>query len=337
VSDLSVPDCGFDAVPLPSFQPDQLWDRQVEAGLRAWVCSPPLQRLADASGWSWPACHETGELVAQLAALSSDWDFRGRTERHLLRVMPAEVNGRILDEELVFAATEALGLVRAAAIPAVHFTHLAVLSGQVAACVNRTGHAASLLSGGLRADSVVVLGAHRELVGREPERARELGLGSLFDEADAVVAATQQAFGLGDPEKSQESGPHLPGWDESLRGASARYSWESTEVVIAPSSEPARRRANTADQLQYWAERAGIGRQGRVLLLTTQIYVPFQQFTALLLLGLERGCSVHCCGVDMTTAVVPIKEFRGHEYLQEVRSALLAAGALLTAAGQAGR
>jgi hypothetical protein len=41
------------------------------------------------------------------------------------------------------------------------------------------------------------------------------------------------------------------------------------------------------------------------LLLTTQIYVPYQQFGGLEVLGIERGCSVYCCGVDAASSYLP--------------------------------
>ena len=69
------------------------------------------------------------------------------------------------------------------------------------------------------------------------------------------------------------------------------------------------RRVNTEDQLRYWAARNGIGRDDRVLLLTTQIYVPFQQLVALRMLGIERGCAVHYCGMDAGSSYLPARSF----------------------------
>jgi len=101
-------------------------------------------------------------------------------------------------------------------------------------------------------------------------------------------------------------------------------------VLIAPAGEPGRR-VNTADQLRYWADQNGIGREDWVLLLTTQIYVPFQQLSGLQVLGIERGCAVRCRGVDAENSFLPGVSFTGRSYLQEIRSALLAASRLMTA------
>lgn len=320
----------FEPVPLPSLPPGELAAARLEPVLRDWASSAPIRALAEASGWDWPSCRDAGELLARLAELSGDWDFRGRgggVERNFIGADSAEVNGRVVPEELIMAAAEALGLVSATPVPPEPFTSLVVLSGLVRACVNRTRHARALLDEDLRA-AVTVLGGHRELRGDELVLAKEQGFGDLFDEADVVLSATRQAFGLGEPEESEVVAPSRNDWNDELWAAWARYRWPGVEVLIVPSGEPGRR-VNTADQLRYLADRNGIGGDDRVLLLTTQIYVPFQQFSALQVLGIERGCSVHCCGVDAESSFLPGLSFSGRSYLQEIRSALLAASRLM--------
>lgn len=332
----------FVPVPLPSPPPGGLSAAWLEPALREWASSPPLRSLADASGWAWPEETGTAALLSRLAELSGDWDFRARRERNFIESDPAEVNDRVLADDLVVPAARALGLVDAMPAPAERFSAVVVLSGLVSAFVNRTRRTVELLAEGLDTRSVVVFGGHRGLGGKELEQSRELRFGELFDEADVALAATRAAFGFGDPVLAERSGPRSTVWDNRLWTASGRYQWPSdgqvpgVEVLIVPSADPGTRRVNTADQFKYWAESAGIGTKDRVLLVTTQIYVPFQQFDALRVLGLERGCAVSCCGVDVHTAVQPMKDFGGRSYLQEIRSALRAASSLMTAAQQDG-
>jgi hypothetical protein len=327
----------FEPVPLPFLPPGELTPSRLDVVLHAWVSSPPVRALAKASGWEWPDCEDTGELLGRLATLSADWDFRGRdggVERDLIGAKAVDVNGQVIDEELIVSAAEALGLVSAAPVPGEQFSALVVLSGLVRACVNRTVHAAHLVTNGVRADSVTVLGGHRKLSNGEQAQAAQLGFGEQFDEADVVLAATRQAFGLGEPQQAKESGAHPGDWDDGLWSAWAHYAWPGIQVLIAPSSESSRR-VNTVDQLRYWASDNGIGRHDRVLLLTTQIYVPYQQFGGLQVLGIERGCSVYCCGVDAASSYLPAATFSGRSYLQEIRSALRGAAQLLAAVRQA--
>lgn len=320
----------FEPVPLPKWPRGGLDRDDLRAVLANWVSSPAVKSLASASGWTWPEAAKPRQLVDRLAELSVTWDFRGQKERNFIPGTPAEVNGRIIPDELVRDAAEALGLVHADPLPDRRFSHLVVLSGLVNACVNRTHHAAGLVDAGLGPDQVAVLGAMRPLGGNEPERARELGLGDLTDESEVILAATRRSFGLAAPQVADVS----PVPSEGHNGGCATYRWPDNriEVVIAPSSEPSVRRANTADQLRYWADLECIGPGHDVLLVTTQIYVPFQHLDAVRVLGLERGCGVYSCGVDAKSSLLPAKEFGGRDYLQEVRSALRAAAALLAAA-----
>jgi hypothetical protein len=330
----------FDPVPLPAGESGGYQPAALDAALRGWATSEPVRALADASGWDWPAERATLAVLERLADLSADWDFRKNRERNFIEGAPAEVNGREISDELVIAAARALGLVDAIAVTGRKFSHLVVLSGLVNACVNRTHRAAELIRGGLPADAVVVLAAHRALGGAEPRQAweaglsNEAGLSDLADEAEVIVVATQKAFGLGAPVTALESQPSAdPGNPAAFHAGSAHYQWPSVEVVIAPSSEPDSRRANTADQLRHWADLAGVGSEQDVLVLTTQIYVPYQHLETVRVLGLERGCGVYSCGVDAASSLLPrAKPFGGRDYLQEIRSALRAAPTLLRAA-----
>ncbi len=328
----------FAPVPLPSLPPGELTATRLDPVLRDWVSSAPMRALARASGWAWPSSPDSGELLRQLAGLSGEWDFRRRSggvERNFIGVEPAVVNDRVVPEELIISAAQALGLVNGTPVPQERFTSLVVLSGLVRACVNRTRHASALLRDGVLADSVTVLGGHRELSHDEVVLAKEQGFGEPFDEADVVLAATRRAFGVGEPQEAQESRPHRSDWSNELWSASARYVWPGVELLVVPSGEPGKR-VNTVTQLRYWASLNGIGPDDRVLLLTTQIYVPYQQLAGLQTLGLERGCLVYCCGVDAARSYLPARSFGGRSYLQEIRSALRAAADLMTTAQAAG-
>ncbi len=325
-------------MPLPGGVPGAYDAGSIADALRLWATSEPMRALAEASGWEWPRDgSDTLALLDRLAELSADWDFRGNRERNFIEGAPAEVNGRRMPDALVIAAARALGLVDASGTADRRFSHLAVLSGLVRACVNRIHRAAELMEAGMPAGSVVVLSAHRRLGGAEPQQAEAAGLGNLSDEAEVAVAVARREFALGAPLSAEQSQPPPdPAAPVTWNAAFARYRWPSVEVIIAPSSEPRARRANTADQLRYWARVSGLGSEHDILILTTQIYVPYQHLEAVRVLGLEHGCGVYACGVDAASSLLPGRKFGGRDYLQEIRSALCSAPALLRAAREGG-
>ncbi len=288
-----------------------------------------MRVLAIASGWDWPEDSSTLGVLGKLAGLSAAWDFRQNRERHFIERTPAEVNGTVIPDALIADAARALGFVEPAPPAAREFSHLVILAGQARACADRANYAAQLRQAGLRAGTVVALGAHRRLDETEIDQAREAGFGPAADEAEVVLAATRRAFSLGAPQAVEESWPHPdPQRPGEFHAASARYLWPSAEVVIAPSDLPHARRAKTGDQLRYWADLASLGSEHDILIVTTQLYVPYQHLVASRVLGLERGCAVRSCGVDARSRR-PAGTFAGREYLQELRAALRAALALL--------
>jgi hypothetical protein len=68
------------------------------------------------------------------------------------------------------------------------------LSELASACVNRTCRAAELIHGGLAADAVAMLGAHRTLSGAESQQAGDAGLGDLTVEAQVIVAGRRSGL-----------------------------------------------------------------------------------------------------------------------------------------------
>jgi hypothetical protein len=272
-----------------------------------------MRELAAASGWDWPDTDDVATTLDRLVDLSSDWDFRRRAtagagtragaapnavERGQMPYAPAVVRGRTLAESLIRSAAAALGLVESARPPDELFTHVVVLAGGVTGCVNRARYAADLIRDGIPAGRVVALGAHRLLGSTRPparpeapterEQARTLGLGELDSESAVVLAAARQAFNLPEPARTVESAPDA-GTEEQRLARAACYRWENVEVVITPSAHPEKGvRANTAAQLRHWQDLAGLTPEDRVLLVTTQIYVPYQHLVGIEVLGLGR-------------------------------------------------
>ncbi|WP_167666902.1 hypothetical protein [Micromonospora narathiwatensis] len=305
-------------------------DGRLGAGVRAWVESPPLRALVGRFGGDWPA----GDLSAVLAALDDfsarHWDFRQGRERPDAREPafdPATVR-------LVLDAAATLGMVRAAPPALPRYVHLLVLGGLAHACLRRTAYAAHLVRtvAGISGE-VAALGSCRALSPAESRLLADAGTTDCATEVDALDAGVRAAFGVSAP--SEETGeeadhPHRAWSSRTYRPAGL----PPVRVLAAPSSEPDRRRAHTADTQRFWAEHIRLRPGDPVLMVTAPIYVPFQHCDALRTLAVPYGCGIDTVGVDpalATLAGVPEPTLTPGRYLQEIRSAIRSMRALHTA------
>ena len=304
------------------------------AAIEAWTRSSALEELVQLSGGEVPAGLELTELLARLEEFSKAWDFRGGKERNLFQA-------RSLDpatEQTIKDAAAALGLIRGGVEPRGRYDHVLILGGLARACLARPLAAARLLEqGGVEAGSVTALGGFRELKGDEVGLVEQVageqaGTESVGDEFEAMDAGIRLAFGLRSPDR-----------ERGERSRSAFGSWRVREyttaaglsafVVAAPSSEPEVRRTNTGDSYEWFAtELAGLQPGQRVLLVTSDIYVPYQHADALRVLGLPHQVLIETMGIQPGEVDPRLSQvFSADAYLQEVRSTIMAYGRLLAA------
>ncbi|SCG64900.1 hypothetical protein GA0070613_3910 [Micromonospora inositola] len=301
--------------------------RELAAGVRAWVDSAPLRALVSHFGGDWPA----GDLTTALAGLDDfsarHWDFRDGRERPEAREPafdPATI-GLVLD------SAAALGLVRAVPPALPRYAHLLVLGGLAHACLRRTAYAAHLLRDGAAVSGeVAVLGSFRALSPVETRMLADVGIHGCATEVDALDAGVRAAFGVATP--AEETGedaehPHRAWSSRTYRPAGL----PPVRVLAAPSSEPDRRRAHTADTQRFWAEHVRLRPGDPVLMVTAPIYVPFQHCDALRTLAVPYGCGIDTVGVDPALpplARLPEPTLTPGRYLQEIRSAIRSMRAL---------
>ncbi|NES15014.1 hypothetical protein G3554_15580 [Micromonospora sp. PPF5-17] len=300
---------------------------ELAAGVRAWVESPPLRALVGHFGGDWPA----GDVPAVLAGLDDfsarHWDFREGRERPEAREPAFDP----ATSRLVLAAADALGLVRAAPPALPRYAHLLVLGGLAHACLRRTAYAAHLVRTVARVTGeVAVLGSYRALSPAETRMLADAGMTGCATEVDALDAGVRAAFGVRVP--SEETGedadhPHRAWSSRTYRPAGL----PPVRVLAAPSSEPDRRRAHTADTQRFWAEHVRLRAGDPVLMVTAPIYVPFQHCDALRTLAVPYSCGIDTVGVDPALALLarlPEPTLTPGRYLQEIRSAIRSLRAL---------
>jgi hypothetical protein len=288
------------------------WDgtpESIEESIAAWVGGPALTALLDDFGLGPLPRGSLGERLEALAAASDRWDYRRGAERF------QAVGETFADDRAarIGAAAAALGFVDHREPAHDAYDHVLVLGGGVLTMRARADLAAGVLRGRVGTGTIAGLGSMRPL--DDPQ---------CPTEGDAVDAALRRAFGLGRPTGIRDGVSELgqPWWIRS---------WgEDVHVLAAPSTRGGLR-ANTGDTLVGWAELVQPDTRGaRLLLVTTDIFVPFQHCDAIRLLGLGHGCFIDTIG--FSTADNPwVKTPQTFQILQEVRSAVLSMRALYRA------
>lgn len=285
-----------------------------------WVGSEALESVVRLYDGRIPEGLDLAGSLAWLTEFSDRWNFRQGKERNLVESLDFSEPAA----SVIFEAAEELGLRGSDRPQGAEFDHVVILGGLARACVSRPREAARLLGeGGVEAGHLVALGGFRLLKGGEEELVRDFLGVDVIDEYEAMDAGVRSAFGLGESasvegERSEQLGAS---WEVRTYERDAAL---PVHVVAAPSSEPGARRANTADTYEWLASRSGwIEPESSMLIVTTNIYRPYQQADAIRMLTLPHGIEVEVFG-GLPGASDPrlSKDFRPHDYLQEIRSTI---------------
>jgi hypothetical protein len=318
-------------VPLPNTNFRALRAGDFIRHIDEWLRSPPLRDLV----WIFGGVIPSGPLVEVLCQLdvwsAGVWDFRGGRERHESR---AEQFSRDV-EDAVRIAAHALGMTESSYPTEGSYDHMLVLGGMVTTCLLRTAFAAEIAREYISVADVAALAALRPLSPREVEFCRATRLMGCATEFDGMEAGVRKGFGLRSEPIREIGGAPETDPRNSWRRHTYPGSTPPVQVLAAPSTEPAKRRANTADTYEFWASNgASLTSDSTIVLVTSSLHVPFQHFDALRVLGLHHGCGIETVGVANVAeegtkpSVTTI--------LQEIRSAILSAMRLCRAVDHLG-
>jgi len=318
----------LELAPTQSLPPDS---RDLEPAIEAWTQAPTLARLVKEFGGEMPSSDvELASRLEWLEDFSARWDYRAGVERNQVAELDLSPDAQVVTMQ----AAHALGLVGTSAPANKRYDHILILGGLVRACFARPLQAARLMSEkSVEARSITALGGYRPLRGDELELAKLVSDREVADEFDAMDAGMRAAFHLGDPikERGESSDEVGVSWRVREYGALLVTTAETTvRVVAAPSSEPGVRRANTADTYAWFAaELAHLRAEERILIITSDIYLPFQHADALRMLAIPYAVEVDAVGIQPGDLDRRLSQtFAPHNYLQEIRSTIRSLGSL---------
>ncbi|WP_314475059.1 hypothetical protein [uncultured Microbacterium sp.] len=291
-------------------------------------------------------------VIAIEKRAADSFDFRGidgSTYRERSEAASADFD--VATRERVLEYAVALGLVEPTQPAGESYDMTLVLGGGFRSPLLRTRYAALLEQGGTDLGEIYLLGSPRFLL---TSTLAEAPITSSYapnasDEFDLMIAAAIEEFGfVAGPTvfecRCTDASTICPHWlrTHSADGVPPAYTHERSlslsspagrhrgSVISASTSRPPYR-PDTSDTFALWARCANPTPGGRALVVTTQVFVPFQRFEGLRRLYLPHGLHVDAVGFGADWGDRPLTA----EYLlQEVLSAIRSARRLLVDAAE---
>ena len=310
------------ALELPSWRVVHSDRQRVLEHVDAWSRSSALAAVVGVFGGSVPVAGADRRLSWLNDFAAAQWDFRRGGERDSI----SELGLSPVQTDTVFTQAPDLGLAARERPSRRHYDTVIMTGGMVRAGIVKPRFVAELLEYGLECDHILFLGGFRPFSREEAVLAHALGI-DADDEFGGMLAGLEKAFGpLGVPEISKGAG-------KTAHSSWRHLSWHRQglprlSVLAAPSSDPAHRRANSADTYRFWAGGRRVAAEHSVLQVTSPIYVPYQAAVAVGILGLDHGLAVETVGASVSASDLgPYSQpFLAEHHLQELRAAI---GAML--------
>lgn len=295
--------------------------------IEQWMYSEELCRLVCAFHGTFPEKLSVGDMAKWLLEFSSRWDYRGMQrqthdektgENARWQVHSSEITDA--QKQVVSEVIGPLGLVGVQEPAEKEFDYILALGGARFSCLYRPRYIRELLRGQeVRAEEIILLSGMRP-VGDTERLATDTYAAGAETEFDLMNAGAEQVFHL----KKNYHEERYYNENRNMEWALRRYDVENGIPVVSmsgPSSEPEKRRANSADTYRFFMERYRMEPGRKLLLVTSQIYVPYQQIEAVRMFS-EMYVETVGFPTEWSSGLQGMME--PANYLQEIRSAVQA-------------
>lgn len=301
--------------------------------IEEWIASKELAEIVKAFGGEIPKYSSLKEQVAWLLKFCDRWDYRsiqritnGRSdEKARWQISKQELSDR--QKSVVKNGIYALGLIGIDTPQKKDFDYVIALGGARYSCLYRPKYIRVLLQDNMiQTKKVILLSAMRPVLDSERE-ATNIYAPDALTEYDLINKGVEQVFSL-KPEYYEE---RYHNENTHLNWAVRKYihNGVSIQSFSGPSSEPNQRRANSADTYKFFIEKENVVKGSRLLLVTSQIYVPYQQMEAIRVLGEPYDLHIETVGFPPEWSGKLQGMMEPENYLQEIRSVIQSIGRYL--------
>lgn len=315
----------------PPLQPDRV--SLAFPAIEAWLRSSALTKLIGSFGSKIPNGLKLESLIYWLLDFSNQWDFR-RLQREAAAKDIGEGARWLLNsteittyqQQIIKESVSKLGLTGISEPSRRTFDLLIVLGGARLSCLLRPRWAARLVIEKRIIPKTVILLASSRPVADSERDATDTYAKNANSEFDLMNAGAESSFQItkkfteeryDDPTNVNKS------W--VIRQYTTTAGFPKVISLSAPSSEPDSRRANSADTYEFVFSKFRVPPGSSLLLVTSQIYVPYQQLEAIRTVALPHEVVVETIGFPSEWAGELQGMTGATNYLQEIRSTIQSA------------
>ena len=298
--------------------------------LEVWVNSSELASIVSSFGGSLPTDLTLEGKISWLLEFSERWDYR-RKQKTRDKITGENARWKVSNENITSEQVKAvqdavfrLGLIGVQVPECKSFDYILVLGCARFSCLYRPQYAEYLLENDIvKTKEIILLSGMRPVLDSERE-ATDTYAPQALTEYDLINSGAESSFHL----KKDFYEERYHNENINLNWAIRKYQTENSISVTSysgPSSEPEIRRANSSDTYKFFLEKENVQMGSRLLLVTSQIYVPYQQIEAVRTLGIPNGLYIETVGFPAEWRKKLQGMMETANYLQEIRSAIQAA------------
>jgi len=308
----------------------------VYAAIETWARSSALSQLINSFGSKVPDKLDVETLVTWLLNFSKQWDFRrlqqeavakdiGESARWLLN----DSDLTPLQQDLIEKSAKILGLIGISEPIEQFYDYVLVLGGARLSCLLRPRLAAKLIKERHIQPKAIILLASSRPVAHSERDATDVYAPNAINEFDLINAGAEMSFQIKDFTEESCDDPINVNRSWAIRRYNVMMKFPPIVSISSPSSEPDKRRANSADTYEFFFSKFNVTHGSSLLLVTSQIYVPYQQLEAIRTLALPHDVIVETVGFPSVWGG-KLQGLAGpSNYLQEIRSTIQSAHCFL--------
>lgn len=296
--------------------------------MNQWIRSNGFNSILASFGTSAPDFKNIKDAIEWLLEFSNEWDYRKKQKNAKDAKTNEAARWLVNDTEITQEQTEAvmngieeLGLVNVDTPLRLDYDYVVALGGARLSCLLRPQYAHEVISKySLNPKAIIMLSGFRPIADSERE-VTDTYAKDADTEFDLICKGAEQCFGISKYSEERYDD------NKNINSSWAVRTYENETPIISisgPSTEPDKRRANSADTYKFLFDKYQIVEESKLLLITSQIYVPYQQIEAIRTLAIPYNILVETIGFPNGWSGSMQGMQQPSNYLQEIRSTIQA-------------